>query len=170
MKTVVILFNTACIYEIMIINYFLEACNKDVVFVSVDGNKVKAMEGYSINVDMALSDLDILDLETIIIPGGYVNEISNENVYRFIKNSNDSGTLICAICAGVDVLEKSGVLEGIDSTKTSDLDFVTCKNIVTARANAYVDFAIEIAKKKDLFENEADLKETIEFWKEHKRV
>jgi hypothetical protein len=47
---------------------------------------------------------------------------------------------------------------------------VTDRNIVTARANAYVDFAIEVAKKKELFENEADLQETINFWKYHKRM
>ena len=40
------------------------------------------------------------------------------------------------------------------------------RNILTARANAYVDFAIEAAKALDLFEDEADLLETIAFWKE----
>lgn len=40
----------------------------------------------------------------------------------------------------------------------------------TARANAYVDFAIEVAKKLNLFQDEADLAETVVFWKEHKRI
>ena len=44
------------------------------------------------------------------------------------------------------------------------------KNIITARANAYVDFAVEIAKKLNLFTSEEDMQETIDFWKYHKRV
>ena len=42
--------------------------------------------------------------------------------------------------------------------------------MITARANAYVDFAIEAAKELELFEDEADLQETIAFWKYHKRA
>ena len=41
---------------------------------------------------------------------------------------------------------------------------------VTARANAYVDFAVEVAKKLDLFVSEDDLQETINFWKYYQRV
>jgi len=42
--------------------------------------------------------------------------------------------------------------------------------VITARANGYVDFAIEVAKKLDLFEDEDDLKETIAFWRNFQRV
>ena len=42
--------------------------------------------------------------------------------------------------------------------------------MITARANAYVDFAIEVARKLDLFDSEEDLRETIDFWKKFKRV
>lgn len=42
--------------------------------------------------------------------------------------------------------------------------------IITSRANAYVDFAIEVAKELELFEDDADLEETIDFWKYHKRM
>ena len=44
------------------------------------------------------------------------------------------------------------------------------KNVITARANAYVDFAVEVAKKLDLFASEADLQETINFCKHYQRV
>ncbi|MCI9137563.1 MAG: hypothetical protein HFH48_08360 [Lachnospiraceae bacterium] len=42
--------------------------------------------------------------------------------------------------------------------------------VITARANAYVDFAIEIAKELNLFTDEEDLRETIDFWKYFKRA
>ncbi len=47
MKTVVLLYDSSCIYEIVILNYFLKVTGKDVVFVSPDGGTITAMEGYS---------------------------------------------------------------------------------------------------------------------------
>ena len=67
-------------------------------------------------------------------------------------------------------MEKAGLLEGIRSSHQEEYDCVLDRNILTARANAYVDFAIEAAKALDLFEDEADLLETIAFWKEFKRA
>ena len=37
MKTVVLLYPTSCIYEIVILNYFLHFAGKEVLFVSPDG-------------------------------------------------------------------------------------------------------------------------------------
>ena len=76
--------------------------------------------------------------------------------------------LIAAICAGVDVLDNAGILQDVKSTHSIDEDFVSDKNIITARANAYVDFAIEVAKKLDLFMSGEDLQETVDFWKNYK--
>ncbi len=48
--------------------------------------------------------------------------------------------------------------------------FPAGRRIITARANRYVDFAIEVAKELELFEDEQDLRETIDFWKYFKPV
>ena len=61
-------------------------------------------------------------------------------------------------------------LDGRKSIRSEDLDVVNDRHVITARANAYVDFAVETAKELDLFEDEADLQETIDFWKYHKRA
>ncbi len=78
--------------------------------------------------------------------------------------------MINGICAGVDVLDNAGILQGVRSTHSTDEDFVSDKNVITSRANAYVDFAIEVAKKLNLFESEEDLQGTVDFWKNYKRV
>ena len=78
--------------------------------------------------------------------------------------------LIGGICAGVDLLNHAGILDGLESTLSADRDLVNDGRVITARANAYVDFAIETAKELELFEDEADLQETIDFWKYHKRA
>ena len=89
MKTVVLLYDTSCIYEIVILNYFLKVTGKEMQFVSPDGKEITATEGY---------------------------------------------------------------------------------RITTSTANGYVDFAIEVAKQLELFEDEADLQETIAFWREFRRI
>ena len=78
--------------------------------------------------------------------------------------------IIAGICAGVDVLDHAGLLDGIASTHSTDLDVVVTDQIITSRANSYVDFAIEVAKKMHLFKDEADLQETIAFWRDYQRM
>ena len=51
MKTMVLLYDTSCIYEIVILNYFLNATGKEMIFVSPEGNPVMATEGYRIEAE-----------------------------------------------------------------------------------------------------------------------
>ena len=70
----------------------------------------------------------------------------------------------------MDVLDHAGILEGILSTHYSELDVVISEKVITSRANGYIDFAIEAAKKMDIFKDEEDIRETISFWKNHQRM
>ena len=72
MRNVVLLFDTACIYEIVILNYFLKYAGQEVVFCSVDGKSITSMEGYSVNIDSKLSEISIDNVRSIIVPGGNV--------------------------------------------------------------------------------------------------
>lgn len=170
MRNVVLLFDTACIYEIVILNYFLKYAGQEVVFCSVDGKSITSMEGYSVNIDSKLSEISIDNVRSIIVPGGNVLSIKNDKVYEFLRKSRNREKIIAGICAGVDVLDESGILQNVKSTHSTDLDVVRDKHVITARANAYVDFALEVGKELELFEDEADLQETIDFWKYHKRL
>ena len=87
-----------------------------------------------------------------------------------LQQLNEQKVVLAAICAGVDIFEKSTILDHVQSTHSTDEDCIRDHHIITARANAYVDFAIEVAKTLDLFENEDDLQETIAFWKYYKRM
>lgn len=170
MKTVALLYNSCCIYEIVILNYFLQYAGKDVVFVSRDGKPIHAMEGYTIHVSDKLLNISPKDVELMIVPGGTISEIDHPEVWGYLADVRFNGGRIAAICAGVDILDHAGILETIESTHSCDPDVVTDGNVITARANGYVDFAIETAKQMDLFADEADLKETIAFWRDYKRM
>lgn len=140
------------------------------VFCSPDGQGIHCMEGYSVNVDMAVTDLKEEEIGSFVIPGGDISPVNNSQTHALLKRFKERGVLIAGICAGVDVLSDAGILNDVRSTHSDDLDVVVDLHTVTARANAYVDFAIAVAKELDLFEDEADLQETIDFWKYHKRV
>ena len=170
MKSVVLLYNTSCIYEIVILNYFLKFSGKNVIFASPDGNSIISMEGYSMNVSGRLTEIDTGDVELMIVPGGNIREIDNNIVWDYIRKVKNNGGLIAGICAGVDVLDHAGILTGIESTHSTDLVVAVSGNVITSRANGYVNFAIEVARKMNLFKDDADLEETIAFWRDYKRL
>lgn len=170
MKDVFLVYDGSCFYEIIILNYFMSFTKCDVLLCSMDGKPVRTMEGYSVNTDLALEELDREQIRSLIIPGGRVDNIRNREVAELLHELKDRGVLIAAICAAVDVLDETGILEGIRSTHSEDSDLSHDGGVITARANAYVDFAIETAKTLGLFADEKDLQETVDFWKNYKRM
>lgn len=88
----------------------------------------------------------------------------------YLQDLRKSEVLIAGICAGVDVLDHADILYDVKSTHSTNADLVADKNVITARANAYVDFALASAKKLGLFISEDDLQETVSFWKHYHRV
>ena len=170
MKDIFLVHNKSCFYEIVILNYFLMVTGKEMQFVSPDGKEITATEGYRIVPEEQLEHVDPKDVELLVIPGGDIEKIDTLEVWKYLKSVHDLGGRIAAICAGVDVVEHAGLLEGIESTLSGEKDVVTSDRITTSRANGYVDFAIEVAKQMELFEDEADLQETIAFWREFRRI
>ena len=168
MKTVVLLYETCCIYEIVITSYFLQYSGHELVFATPDGAPVTAKERFSLNATCALSDIDPKDVELLLVPGGDISSIANEEVYSFIRAVVENKHLVAGICNGVDELENAGILKEIESTHSIQEALVVGEYVITARANMYVDMAIAIGKKMNLFVDEADLQETIDFWKLHK--
>lgn len=63
MKTVALLYDTSCIYEIVILNYFLKVTGKEMQFVSLDGKEITATEGYRIVPEDRLDSADSKDVD-----------------------------------------------------------------------------------------------------------
>ena len=112
MKTVALLYDTSCIYEIVILNYFLKVTGKEMQFVSLDGKEITATEGYRIVPEDRLDSADPKDVELLVIPGGDIEKIDIPEVWKYLKSVKGLGGRIAAICAGVDVVEHAGLLEG----------------------------------------------------------
>ena len=83
MKTVVLLYETCCIYEIVITNYFLQYTGRELVFATIDGKPITAQEKFSLNATCALKDINPREVELLLVPGGDISSIANEEVYSF---------------------------------------------------------------------------------------
>ena len=74
------------------------------IFCTLDGKPIRAMEGFSVNVDMSLQDIDKAQIRSLILPGGNISEINNAEVWAYLQEVKEKDVLIAGICAGVDVL------------------------------------------------------------------
>lgn len=170
MKDVFLVYDASCFYEIIILNYFMAFSKCDVLLCSPDGRSVRTMEGYSVNVDCALEDVDLTQVRSFVVPGGRIAPVDTPYVWACLRELEGRGALVAGICAGVDVLDHAGILEGRSSTHSTERDVVNDRHVITSRANGYVDFAIETAKELNLFQSEEDLRETVDFWKNYRRM
>ena len=130
MKNVFFVYDKSCFYEIVILNYFMRFSQCDMVFCSLDGKPVRAMKGFSVNVDMPLEALDKEQIRSFILPGGDISEIDTPEVKAYLRALMKREILIAGICAGVDVLDHAGILCDVKSTHSSDADLVTDKNVI----------------------------------------
>lgn len=170
MKDVFLIYDNCCFYEIVTLSYFLRYSGCDLVFCAQGDRPVRAMEGFTVQPDLTLEALDKTQVRSFILPGGAISTIDHPEIWSLLQELKTRQVLIAGICAGVDVLDHAGILADVRSTHSTEDDMVRDGSIITSRANAYVDFAIETAKALDLFDSEEDLQETIAFWKDRQRM
>ena len=114
--------------------------------------------------NLKYSDVKLDNCKAILVPGGNPEPIiMNKEIDSILQSAQSKGILIAGICAGPSVLAKAGILKGkkiahgyepdqieflkelFKDVKLSDDYFVIDGNIITAKAEAHIDFAVEIA-------------------------
>lgn len=142
---------------------YLRRMDIDVKMVSIsDSKEVKGAHGIKVQTNMMISEVNHKDYIGLTIPGGMpgaTNLRDNEKVIEIVKNMNEDGKLISAICAGPIVLERAGIIKDKNVTsypgfeeELSDSNYleenvVVDKNIITARGPAIAtDFALNIVE------------------------
>ena len=124
---------------------------------------VSGSHGIEVRADRQIDDLPKSELyQAVVIPGGMpgaANLRDDQRVIKIIKDMNEAGKLVAAICAGPIVLEKAKVIDGKKVTSYPGFEkdlansiyqvdaVVRDGNIITARGPAKaVDFALEIVR------------------------
>lgn len=182
MKTYIIIFEGFVQFEVTLASYLLHT-KGDIITVGIDKEPVVSYEGFRVIPDIKLDEMNTNEVDCLIIPGGIIDENFNDSeFYKKIDELNSQKKVIGGICSGVYHIAKAGVLKGKGYTTTLHVNeypefdislfrdqlCVVDENIVTAKANGYVDFGIELGKVMNIYEDENDLQETIEFFREFK--
>jgi len=178
-STYVFIYDSFAQFEVILANYFLKHKGEVITF-GIENDKATSHEEFITLPHKNINDLDIDDIDLLIIPGGDPSKVKEkEKLYSLINEVNKKDKFIGAICAAPVHLAKAGILSNRKFTTTLDINsieefnvenfvdknVVIDENIITAKASGYVDFAIELGKKVNVFEDEDDLNETIRFFK-----
>lgn len=131
---------------------------------SIDKNPCKSEAGLTTIPDYTIDEIDTEEFEVIMIPGGDLKPIAEETeLFELVRSFSENGKVVGAICSGVFVAAKAGILEGVPYTVTlakqqreflgsfpeETFDYsptVKYQNILTAQGHAFVEFGIELNK------------------------
>ena len=97
----------------------LRRAGVEVMTVGVNGKIIKGSHKIGVEADIALSEMDLTNLEMIILPGGLGGVASvraSEEAMNVLKFAWDNGKYVAAICAGPTVLADLGITAGMNAT------------------------------------------------------
>jgi putative intracellular protease/amidase/8-oxo-dGTP pyrophosphatase MutT (NUDIX family) len=134
-----------------------------------DGHDLIDSSGLPLKAQLSYKQVNLKKSRAILVPGGDPKSlILNKEIDRILVEADKSGLIVAGICAGPSVLAKAGILKGRkiahgygkeqleflkeifkDAKLTDDL-FVIDGNIITAKPEAHIDFAIEIGCRLDV--------------------
>lgn len=171
-RTLVILYPGCIEFEVMLAAELLNE-HYSVLVATPDGLAHKGSNGMEIAADVAFANVELDSIRVVLVPGGDPgNVFENSELRRILREANRRQLTLGAICAGPILLAGAGVLRGrkmahgyspeqleflkqhLDQVNVSDHAFEVSGNIVTAKPNAYVDFAIEIALLAGVFQSQ----------------
>lgn len=164
MQSVLVILYPGCIFFEIALATELIASKYQIQFITPDGSEHRASNGSIIAAHASYSTVDLSECRAILIPGGDPGSVlDNPNVEKMLKVANSRGLWLAAICAGPLLLAKAGVLKGRKIAHGYDPDqiaylksyfkevqlteekFVCDANIITAKPDSHIDFAVEIA-------------------------
>ncbi len=142
-----------------------------------DTLEVTSSHNVTIKADKLFSEADFSEAEMLILPGGLPgtpNLLAYEPLTAKLKEFNEAGKLLAAVCAAPTILANLGILNGHKATCYPDYadklsgaiyekkPVVRDGNIITSRGmGTCIDFASEIIAALDSEETAASIKNKI---------
>jgi 4-methyl-5(b-hydroxyethyl)-thiazole monophosphate biosynthesis len=160
-KKALVIFYPDCIeFEAILAAQVLSGENLAIDVATPDGADYLGPSGIALRATHSYADVHPEEYRVIIVPGGDTKTVlENETLIGILKAAHSAGTTFGAICAGPLLLAKAGLLKGRRFThgygadsplpywqdgSYQDHPVVVDGNIVTAKPQAYIDFAIEV--------------------------
>ena len=180
MKTYVFLYDGFADFEIAPLLLILREKTEVITF-SFEKGFQQSEEQLKVIVDESISGVDPNDVDLLLIPGGNPEPHRNRTDFHdLLKKVHDGGKLIAAICGGPGFLAHAGLLKGLriahgfsdedairvfEGSEITDEDVIVEGNIITARGQAFAEFAVEVYRVLGFFENDKEAKDTLAWLK-----
>lgn len=152
-------------------------------YFSINGNPVQSAGGLTIQPNLSIQQIDPTKVSLLVLPGGSVWENgSMDEIGRLVDELHTINKPIAAICGATLLLARKGYLDNLKHTSNA-LDYirnfavnyqgagnylneyaVTDKNLITANGIAPVEFAREIFRNIQLFD-EKDIEKWFQLFK-----
>ena len=160
MNTYIFLYPETSFFEVNLAAYFMKTKGNVFIVTERENKIVYTNEGVSIISDAFIDEVKVEDIDVFIICGGEIKNIFNKPLlYKMIKECKENHKIVGGICAGRELIKNAiGLVD--HSEKTCVID-----EIILSPGYEYVDFALEVGKMADIFEDETDYEETINFFK-----
>lgn len=161
-KALVILYPECVEYEIMLAAQLIHE-HLPIDVATPEGADLKGTSGMIFRATHSYADVHPEEYQVVLVPGGDpASTLGNETLDWILKTAHEAGAALGAICAGPLFLAKAGILKGKRFTHgygSRDPDFlspywegghfenqmvVVDGDIVTAKPEAHVDFAVEL--------------------------
>jgi len=123
--------------------YRFKEAGFDVKVAGSDAKVYKGKYGYPLETDGKIDDFNVDDFDAVIIPGGWAPDYMRRNkvMVDFVKEMNEKGKVVAAICHAASMLVSADILKGRKMTC-----FMAVKDdAVNAGAN-YVDEEVIVDK------------------------
>ena len=183
MKTYVFLYDGFADFEIAPLLLFLREKTEVITF-SFEKGTQRSEEQLNVIVDQSISEVDPEDVDLLIIPGGNPEPHKERTEFHeLLQDVHKRGKLIAAICGGPGFLAHAGLLNGLriahgyspedaakvfEGSEITDEDVIVEGNIITARGQAFAEFAVEVYRALGFFVNEEEARSTLD-WLKNKR-
>ena len=132
----------------------------DVFITSEKDKHIATNEGVKVLSDLLIEEVNIDEIDVLIICGGNIENIADiSKLYNLIQECNDKNAIIGGICAGRDIVTEALSVKKAEKTTVID------DRIVLSPGNEYVDFALTVGKVADIYEDDEDYEETVNYFK-----
>lgn len=167
-------------WEISPLSYLLNATGVEVETTAIS-EEITHMGKFKVKVDHKIESCNPEDYDVLIIPGGDPSSFDqDEHVLNFIRYFDEQGKWMAAICGGTHLLAASRTLRGRKCSAASgevfrpenisETDVTVSENLITAEGNAYIEFAVAVGKKLNIFKDREDELETVLYFKNQLRA
>jgi putative intracellular protease/amidase len=169
-------------FEVTLAFHFLKSKgNREIVTVGYDLSGVVSQAGFTYLPDRTIAQaLDLQDVEGLVFPGGPIREQRDELTELILKMDAEK-KLLAAICFGPQYLGRAGVLDQHRFTTSCSEDKIKAlqvcdpyprknyveervvrdEHVITAKGDAFVDFAFAVADYLDAFAGKDDERERL---------